>query len=33
VRPAWDAIAFGQKSVSDGAKEFYEFAKTTLERA
>ncbi|MEX0854014.1 MAG: extracellular solute-binding protein [Bauldia sp.] len=33
IRPAWEAIAFGQKSVKDAAKEFYEFAKTTLARA
>ncbi len=33
MRPSWEAIAFGQKSVADGAREFYEFAKTTLERA
>lgn len=33
IIPAWEAIAFGQKSVSDGAKEFYDFCKTTLERA
>jgi multiple sugar transport system substrate-binding protein len=33
IEPAWDAIAFGQKSVSDGAREFYEFCQTTLERA
>jgi multiple sugar transport system substrate-binding protein len=33
IRPAWEAVAFGQKSLADGAKEFYEFAKATLERA
>jgi multiple sugar transport system substrate-binding protein len=33
IEPAWDAVAFEQKSVADGAKEFYEFCKTTLERA
>jgi len=33
IRPAWEAIAFGQKSLSDGAKEFYEFCQTTLQRA
>lgn len=33
VEPAWDAIAFGQKSVADAAQEFYDFARTTLERA
>jgi multiple sugar transport system substrate-binding protein len=33
IEPAWDAIAFGQKSVSEGSKEFYEFCKSTLERA
>lgn len=33
IEPAWDAIAFGQKSVEDGSKEFYEFCQTTLERA
>jgi multiple sugar transport system substrate-binding protein len=33
IEAAWDAIAFGQKSVADGAAEFYEFCQTTLERA
>jgi multiple sugar transport system substrate-binding protein len=33
IEPAWDAIAFGQKSVTDGAKEFYEFCQSTLDRA
>jgi pectin-derived oligosaccharide transport system substrate-binding protein len=33
IEAAWDAVAFGQKSVKDGAKEFYDFCKTTLERA
>lgn len=33
IEPAWDAIAFGQKTVEQGAKDFYEFAETTLERA
>jgi len=33
IRAAWDAIAFKQTSVKDGAKEFYDFMVTTLERA
>ncbi|WP_421723763.1 ABC transporter substrate-binding protein [Bauldia sp.] len=33
IEPAWQAIAFGQKSVEDGSADFYEFAKTTLERS
>jgi multiple sugar transport system substrate-binding protein len=33
IRPAWEAIAFGQKSLSDGAREFYDFCQTTLQRA
>lgn len=33
IIPAWEAISFGQKEVGDAAKEFYEFCKTTLERA
>jgi multiple sugar transport system substrate-binding protein len=33
VEPAWDAIAFEQKSVEDGAAEFYEFAQNTLQRS
>lgn len=33
IEPAWQAIAFGQKSVDDGSADFYEFAETTLERS
>ncbi|MGH6923651.1 MAG: ABC transporter substrate-binding protein, partial [Propylenella sp.] len=33
IRPAFEAIAFGQKDLKAGAQEFYDFAKTTLERA
>lgn len=33
IEPAWDAVAFGQKTVEQGASEFYEFCKTTLDRA
>ena len=33
IRPAWEAIAFGQKSLADGAREFYDFCQTTLQRA
>jgi multiple sugar transport system substrate-binding protein len=33
IRPAFEGIAFGQKDLKVGAQEFYDFAKTTLERA
>ena len=33
IEPAWDAIAFGQKTLEDGSTEFYEFAQTTLDRS
>ncbi|MBL4766344.1 MAG: extracellular solute-binding protein [Rhodobacteraceae bacterium] len=32
-RPAWEAVAFGQKPVKQGAKDFFDFAQMTLERA
>jgi multiple sugar transport system substrate-binding protein len=32
-QPAWQAIAFKQKTVEAGSKEFYDFCKQTLERA
>lgn len=33
MRPGWEAVAFGQLSVEDGAKQFYEKAKETLARS
>ena len=33
IRPAFEAVMFGQKSVADAAADFHEFARTTLERA
>jgi pectin-derived oligosaccharide transport system substrate-binding protein len=33
IEPAWQAVAFKQKKLDAAAKEFYEFCKTTLERA
>jgi pectin-derived oligosaccharide transport system substrate-binding protein len=33
IEAAWQAIAFKQKKLEDGAKEFYDFCQQTLERA
>lgn len=33
LRPAWEAVAFKKKKLDVAAKEFYDFCKTTLERA
>ena len=33
LRPAWDAISFGQDSVEDGAKKYYDNAVAILARA
>jgi multiple sugar transport system substrate-binding protein len=33
IRPAFEGIAFGQKDLKVASQEFYDFAKTTLERA
>ncbi len=33
IEPAWQAVAFKQKKLEDGAKDFYAFCQQTLERA